>query len=101
MELNFPSPEKDADSEKPTIRNVNAALARLGLTRGMDITVKTLTHDNKNWIAETYESGTGSTSLTDGQTVTFEKDSEPENAAAVALKLWSAYGIEVREPPEE
>ncbi len=100
MHLNFPSSEKDANSEKPTIRNVNAALASLGLVRGMDITVKTLTHDNKNWIAETYESGTGSTSLANGETVIVAKSSKPENADAVALKLWTAYGIEVREPPE-
>lgn len=100
MELNFPTPEKDANGEKPTIRNVNAALARLGLARGMDITVKALTHDNKNWIAETYESAKGSNSLTDGATVRFERGAEQENASAVAQKLWAAYGIEVREPPE-
>ncbi len=79
MNFNLPSPEKDANSEKPTIRNVNAALAVLGLVRGMDITV----------------------SLNNGETVKFEKSPKPENADAVALKLWRAYGVEVLKPSED
>ncbi len=101
MHFNFPSPNKDADNEKLTIRNVNTFLNKKPVAGNLIIYVTDLTPDKHGWTAQTLKRKVGETEFVDGQTVRFEKSTEPEGAYSVAEKIRKAYGTEIRESSED